>query len=75
MEVDRTHTQETSRNQHNAITWNPPREEVGHETPGKEKETKEMDFTRRDVQRMATDKISGVPWSMAYAPSDQTGIS
>ena len=27
------------------------------------------------MERMATDKNSGVPWSMAYAPSEQTGIS
>ena len=56
-------------------------EEVGHETPGREttRETKEMGYTRREMERMATDRQqwrnNGVPWSMAYAPSKQTGIS
>ena len=43
-----------------AFTLNPQgrREEVGHETPGRatEKETKEMGYTRREMERMATDR-------------------
>ena len=52
-------------------------EDVGHETPGRdtEKETKEMGYTRREMERMATDRKRWFPWSMAYAPNEQTGIS
>ena len=43
-----------------AITWNPQGrgKEVGHETPGREiqKNKQEMGYTRRETERMATDR-------------------
>ena len=61
MEVDRTHTQETSRNHHlSSITWNPQvrSEEAGLETPGKEmKKGKQKRWaTPGEMERMATDR-------------------
>ena len=75
MEVDRTYTQETTRNNHmSSHHMEPPREEVGHETPGKE--------TQKGKQkRWVTPVERWIGWprtenrSMTYAPNKQTGIS
>ena len=79
MEVDRTYTQEISRNlDPSSHHMEPPREEVKRQATKHrhmDKETKEMGYTRREMERMATDRIQCVPWSLAYAPSEQTGIS
>ena len=62
MEVDRTYTQETTKHHHpSSHHMEPPQgrdEEVGHETPGRdtEKETKEMGYTRKEMEKMATDR-------------------
>ena len=76
MKVDRTQARETSKN-HQAIKWNPQGrgEEVGHKTPGRDTEGKqEMVYTRRERWR-GWPWTKNVPWSMAYAPSEQTGRS
>ena len=62
MEVDKTHSQETSRYHHPSSHHIEPQgryEEVGHETPAKrhrDRETKEMGYTRREMERMAMDR-------------------
>ena len=63
-----------------AITWNPQGrdEEVGHETPGKEtwkKKRRRWGTPGEKWRRWPQTENCGVPWSMAYAPSEQTGIS
>ena len=53
-------------------------EEVGHETPGKEtrkKKRRRWDTPGEKWRRWPRTENGGVPWSMAYAPSEQTGIS
>ena len=40
-----------------------------------EKETKEMRYTRREMEKMATDRKRWRSWSMAHAPSEQKRIS
>ena len=49
-----------------------PREEVGHGTPGKEIQKGKQEMAGIHQERDGDD---GIPWSMAYAPSQQTGIS
>ncbi|KAK2140144.1 hypothetical protein NP493_5959g00012 [Ridgeia piscesae] len=48
-------------------------DEVGHETPGKkkEKETKEMGYTREKWRGWPRTENSGVPWSMAMLPASK----
>ena len=86
MEVDRTHTQDTSRNHHPLKGVKPLHgtsqgrgEEVGHRTPGKE--TQKGKQKRWDTPG---ERWRGWPWMdrkqwhslvRAYAPSDQKGIS
>ena len=58
MEVDRTYTQETTNTiTRQAITWNlrrgRPRNTWQRDT---EKETKEIGYTRREMEKMATDR-------------------
>ena len=53
-------------------------EEVGHETPGKEtrkKKRRRWDTPGEKWRGWPRTENGGVPWSMAYAPSEQTGIS
>ena len=53
-------------------------EEVGHETPGKEtrkKKRRRWDTPGEKWRRWPRTENGGVPWSMVYAPSEQTGIS
>ena len=62
------------------ITWNPQGrgEKVGHETPGKEtyKWKQKRWVTPGERWRgWPRSENSGVPCSMAYAPSEQIGIS
>ena len=40
-----------------------------------ERETKGMGYTRREMERMATDRQHWRSFNDAYAPSEQTGIS
>ena len=40
-----------------------------------EREIEELGYTRREMERMATTDNSVIPWLMAYAPREQTGIS
>ena len=82
MEVDRTYTQETTKHYHpSSHHMEPPQgrdEEVGHETPGKEtrkKKRRRWDTPGEKWRRWPRTENGGVPWSMAYAPSEQTGIS
>ena len=60
MEVDRTYTQETIRNNHPSNHHvEPPREEekrYATKTVGRKKETKEMGYTRKEIEKMATDR-------------------
>ncbi|KAK2191066.1 hypothetical protein NP493_60g03025 [Ridgeia piscesae] len=65
---------------HQAITWDPQRrdEEVGHETPGKEtrkKKRRRWDTPGEKWRGWPRTENGGFPWSMTYAPSEQTGIS
>ena len=53
-------------------------EEVGHETPGKETRKKKRwrwDTPGEKWRRWPRTENGGVPWSMTYASSEQTGIS
>ena len=61
--------------------WNPPcsqfDEEVFHATPGKEtqkKKRRRWDTPGEKWRRWPRTENGGVPWSMAYAPSEQSGI-
>ena len=64
------------------ITWNPPPqgrgEEVGHETPGKDTQKGKQKRWVTPGERWRgwpRTENSGVSLSMAYAPSELTGIS
>ena len=76
MEVDRKHTQETSRNHHpSSHHMEPPREGISHTWQrDTERETKEMGYTRREMEGWQRTENSGVPWSRAYAPT-QLGLN
>ena len=72
MEVDRTHTQETSRNHHlSSHHMEPPRE---HLAKRHRKGNKIWDTPGERWRGWPSTENSDVPWSMAYAPSEQTGI-
>ena len=84
MERNKKYTQETTRNNQPSHHGTPQarEEEVGHETPGiktRKKETKEMGYTRREMERMVTDRkrwrslVCGLCYG--YAPSERKGIS
>ena len=80
MEVDRTHTEETSNQHYTTITYmEPPREDKKRKAKkhtwqrDTENERKKMGYTGKEIEKMATNCRSGGPWSMAYAPSKQTG--
>ena len=82
MEVDKTHTQETSRNHHpSSHHMETPQgrgEEAGHGTPGKEiQEEKQKRWVTPGERWRGWPRTenSDVPWLVAYAPSEQTGIS
>ena len=76
--MDSTYALESFRNRHRSshhMETSTEEAEEGHRTPGRdtEKETKEMGYNKREMEKMATNN-SGIPWSMANAPSEQTGI-
>ena len=78
MEVDRTYIQTPSPVKPSHGTPQGRDEEVGHETPGKEirkKKRKRWDTPGEKWRRWSRTENGGVPRSMAYAPSEQTGIS
>ena len=55
-----------------------PQEEAGHETPGKETQREKQKRWVTPGERWRgwpRTENSGIIWSMAYAPSEQTGIS
>ena len=60
MEVDKTYIQETTRNNHPSSHHMEPPGKKRRGRPQKErdneKETKEMGYTRREMEKMATDR-------------------
>ena len=60
-----------------AIIWNPQGrgEELGHETPSRDTEKNQWVTPGERWRGWPRTENGGVPLSMAYAPSEQTGIS
>ena len=79
MEVDRTHTEETSNELHMTSTYmEPPREEkkrkAGKHLAERQRERKKMEYTGRENGKNG--QTNKKEWrTMVYAPSEQTGQS
>ena len=76
MDMDRTHAQETSITiTRQTITWNPQGKGETHRKETEKGKQKRWVTPRERWRGWPRTDNSGVPWSMAYAPSEQTGIS